>query len=141
MFSYKEDITVLPIECVAQSNFLSKYGHSNASLSTYLEDRLGRAEHEADPDGHSFTITYTYAGDMVASEDIFTSALDGLSDSALHAKNYVYTSFIQRCQSHNCKLVIGMWSAQSRMMPLSYVSARETPQSLSFDHFLSRWLL
>ena len=128
---YKEEIGVLTIESSARSDIMRNYGHSNGSLSTFSGDDLGRPGHIIDPDDDSFTIAYTYGGEIVASEDVFTSALDGLSDSALYANDSPCTSLY--AASLTGKLVFGVRSAQSRTMPLSYFYARKTLKLLSFE--------
>ena len=131
MFLYKEDIGVLNIESSAWSDTMRNYGRSNARLSTFPGDDLGRPRHIVDPHDDPLTITYTYDGEPVASEDVFTSALDGSSDSALYANDYACASVY--AASLTGRLIFGMLSAQSRTMPLSYFYARKTVKSLSFE--------
>ncbi len=107
---------------------------SHDSLSTLSNGGLGTPGHIVDPDDRSFIITYSYDGEMLASEEVFTSVLDGLTSSADFDNEHPCNAFYAASITSN--LVFGVLTTRpemSKTMPLSYFDVGEAFRLLALE--------
>ena len=92
---------------------------------------MGAQRHIVDPDDRSSIITNSYDGETLASEDVVTSVLDGVTSSALldnqHPCNAFYTA------SLTSRLDFGVVTPGFKTAPLSYFYMRKMYRLLALE--------
>ncbi|CAD6590636.1 MAG: hypothetical protein ASARMPRED_004951 [Alectoria sarmentosa] len=107
------------------------YGVNVFTSKRLSNGRLGAQRHIVDPDDRSSIITNSYDGETLASEDVVTSVLDGVTSSALldnqHPCNAFYTA------SLTSRLDFGVVTPGFKTAPLSYFYMRKMYRLLALE--------
>lgn len=131
LFLHKEQLGGWSIVSSPSSDVIRNSGLPNDSPSTFSNDRLGTPGHMVGPDDDLFTITYSYDGDILVSEEVFTSVLDGLTSSAVFDNQHPCNAFY--AVNLASKLVFGVWTTRTETILLSYFYVKKVVQLLALE--------